>query len=64
MADELTNAAVALHNEQTIATRLPSQKRAALLLLIVAVGFLLRVRGLERVGFNEDEINKVQAARA
>ena len=53
-----------MRNEQQIVTKLPSRKRAALLLLIVALGLFLRVRGLDRVGFNEDEINKVQAARA
>src|SRR5208283_6227325 len=57
--------------QQTIATpdMLPNitctaRNKAAVLLLIVALGFFLRVRGLDRVGFNEDEINKVQAARA
>ena len=34
------------------------------LVLIVALGFALRVRGLDRAGFNEDEIQKVDAARA
>jgi Dolichyl-phosphate-mannose-protein mannosyltransferase len=41
-----------------------ARNKAAVLLLIVGLGFFLRVRGLDRVGFNEDEINKVQAARA
>jgi hypothetical protein len=36
----------------------------AALLLIVALGFCLRVRGLDRAGFNEDEIQKLNAARA
>ena len=36
----------------------------ALLALIVALGFGLRVRGLSSVGFNEDEIHKAEAARA
>jgi dolichyl-phosphate-mannose--protein O-mannosyl transferase len=34
------------------------------LVLIVALGFVLRFRGLNRVGFNEDEVHKVEAARA
>jgi hypothetical protein len=37
---------------------------AAALLVIVALGFCLRVRGLDRAGFNEDEVQKVNAARA
>ena len=36
----------------------------AALFLIVALGFALRFRGLDRVGFNEDEVHKVEAARA
>ena len=36
----------------------------ATLILIVALGFILRVRGLDRVSFNEDEVHKVEAARA
>src|ERR1700719_3837729 len=32
--------------------------------LIVMLGFALRIRGLDRAGFNEDEIQKVNAARA
>src|SRR6266446_566119 len=38
--------------------------KAAALLVILVLGFCLRVRGLDRIGFNEDEINKVNAARA
>jgi hypothetical protein len=37
---------------------------AAALVLVVALGFFLRVRGLDRAGFNEDEVQKVNAARA
>lgn len=37
--------------------------KAAALLIIVILGFCLRIRGLDRVGFNEDEINKLDAAR-
>src|SRR2546426_8432490 len=40
-----------------------SHKFAALF-LIVALGLVLRLRGLDRVGFNEDEVHKVEAARA
>jgi 4-amino-4-deoxy-L-arabinose transferase-like glycosyltransferase len=40
-----------------------SQKVAALF-LIVLLGLVLRLRGLDRVGFNEDEVHKVEAARA
>ncbi len=36
----------------------------AAVLLIVALGFMLRIRGLDREGFNEDEVHKVDAARA
>jgi hypothetical protein len=36
----------------------------AALLLIVALGFCLRMRGLDRAGFNEDEVQKINAARA
>lgn len=38
--------------------------QVAALCLFVALGFWLRVRGLNRVGFNEDEVHKVEAARA
>jgi dolichyl-phosphate-mannose--protein O-mannosyl transferase len=34
------------------------------LVLIVALGFVLRLHGLNRVGFNEDEVHKVEAAHA
>src|SRR5260370_32219128 len=36
----------------------------AALVLVVMLGFALRVRGLGSAGFNEDEIQKVSAARA
>jgi hypothetical protein len=62
--DVLPNITCAARNHQNIAAKRPSRNQAAALLLIVALGFFLRVRGLDRVGFNEDEINKVQAARA
>src|SRR5438445_13184830 len=38
--------------------------KIAALFLIVALGFALRLRGLNHVGFNEDEVHKVEAARA
>lgn len=43
----------------------PTEKnKGGVLLLIVMLGLFLRLRGLDRVGFNEDEVNKVEAARA
>ncbi len=43
----------------------PTEKnKVVVLLLIIMLGFLLRLRGLGRVGFNEDEVNKVEAAKA
>src|SRR5690242_8914432 len=36
----------------------------AALLLITLLGLALRVRGLGRAGFNEDEVHKVEAAHA
>jgi hypothetical protein len=36
----------------------------AALILIVALGFMLRLRGLSRMGFNEDEVHKAEAASA
>jgi 4-amino-4-deoxy-L-arabinose transferase-like glycosyltransferase len=64
MPGEELNIVSTTRNKQQTATRRPLRKLAAVLLLIVTLGFFLRVRGLERVGFNEDEINKVHAARA
>lgn len=40
-----------------------SQKFVALFLIVV-LGLVLRLRGLDRAGFNEDEVHKVEAARA
>ncbi len=40
------------------------KNKTLVLLLIVILGFFLRLRGLDRVGLNEDEVNKVRAARA
>ena len=40
------------------------RQQIATLILIVALGFALRLRGLSRVGFNEDEVHKVEAARS
>ena len=62
--DMVPNITCAARNKHNIAAKLPSRNQAAVLLLIVTLGFFLRVRGLDQVGFNEDEINKVQAARA
>ena len=42
---------------------MPAKYKFAALLAIVLLGFVLRLRGLDSVGFNEDEINKVEAAR-
>src|SRR5208337_5649325 len=36
----------------------------AALFFVVALGLALRIGGLDRVGFNEDEVHKVEAARA
>jgi hypothetical protein len=36
----------------------------AALVVIVILGFVLRIRGLDRAGFNEDEVQKVNAAHA
>jgi hypothetical protein len=40
-----------------------TQKIVALVLIVV-LGLVLRLRGLNRVGLNEDEVHKVEAARA
>jgi len=44
--------------------KLIGKRKVAALLLIVALGFCLRLRGLGSVGFNEDEVQKVLAARS
>ena len=36
----------------------------AALFFIVVIGFVLHLRGLSCVGFNEDEVSKLEAARA
>jgi hypothetical protein len=64
MPDMLSNVTCTARDKPNIAAKWLSRNQAAALLLIMALGFFLRVRGLDRVGFNEDEINKVQAARA
>ena len=64
MSEGSANFASTVRNDRPIAMKLPSRNLAAILCLIVALGFFLRVRGLDRAGFNEDEINKVNAARA
>ncbi len=51
-------------NEGSAIVRSLERHTAVALLIIVALGFCLRVRGLDRVGFNEDEVQKVNAARS
>jgi len=48
----------------TMLTRHIEKHKLAALLLIVALGLSVRLRGLGSVGFNEDEIQKVVAARS
>ena len=43
---------------------LTRSRKLAALFLVVALGLVLRIRGLGQAGFNEDEVHKVQAARA
>src|SRR6266567_6364287 len=50
--------------EKSMQANLTRTQKFAALFLIVALGLALRLRGLDRAGFNEDEINKVEAARA
>lgn len=45
-------------------TNFINKHKIAALFLIVVLGFCLRVRGLGSVGFNEDEVQKVIAARS
>jgi hypothetical protein len=45
-------------------TRHSGKQNLAAILLIVALGLAVRLRGLGSVGFNEDEIQKVVAARS
>ena len=56
--------ALAADSEKSALARLLERHALAALLLIVILGFCLRMRGLDRAGFNEDEIQKVNAARA
>ena len=60
----LTNQTRNYCENQQCTRRRPTSAQITLLVLIVLLGFLFRIRGLGRVGFNEDEINKVEAARA
>src|SRR5258707_7469535 len=60
----LTMVLVAGQHEASALARLLERHATAVLLLIVTLGFCLRARGLDRVGFNEDEVQKVNAARA
>jgi hypothetical protein len=50
--------------ERPMSTNVTRTQKIAALFLIVALGLTLRLRGLERAGFNEDEVHKVEAARA
>src|SRR5882672_2297670 len=56
--------ALAAQTGKSMLARLLERHATAVLPLIVVVGFCLRMRGLDRVGFNEDEVQKVNAARA
>ena len=56
--------ALAADSEKSALARLLERHALAALLLIVILGFCLRMRGLDRAGFNEDEVQKVNAARA
>src|SRR6266404_2584146 len=55
---------LAADSERSALSKLLERHALAALLLIVALGFCLRMRGLDRAGFNEDEVQKVNAARA
>ena len=56
--------ALGAQSEKSALARLLDRHTVAALLLVVALGFGLRIRGLDRVGFNEDEVQKLNAARA
>jgi len=56
--------ALAADSEKSALARLLERHALAALLLIVILGFCLRMRGLDRAGFNEDEVQKINAARA
>lgn len=45
-------------------TKLTAKYKLAILLILVVLGLSLRLRGLGSVGFNEDEVQKVLAARS
>src|SRR5262245_11132360 len=45
-------------------TELTRKHKTTALLLIVLLGLFLRLRGLDSTAFNDDEINKVEAARS
>lgn len=51
-------------NETATVARFLERHTAAALALIVILGFALRIRGLDRLGFNEDEVQNLEAARA
>ena len=56
--------ALAADSERSTLAKLLERHTLAALLLIAALGFCLRMRGLDRAGFNEDEVQKINAARA
>jgi hypothetical protein len=60
----LPTMALAAQTGKSTFARLLERHATAVLLLIVVVGFCLRMRGLDRVGSNQDEVQKVNAARA
>src|SRR5882672_4511303 len=60
----LTMVLVDGQHEASALARLLERHATVVLLLIVTLGFCLRARGLDRVGFNEDEVQKVNASRA
>lgn len=51
-------------NEMSAVTKFLEAHRAVTLLLIVVLGFALRFHGIDRFGFNEDEVHKLEASRA
>jgi len=50
--------ALAADSEQSALAKLLERHTLAALLLIVILGFCLRMRGLDRAGFNEDEVQR------
>jgi hypothetical protein len=56
--------ALGVQKEKAAEGRFLQRHTAAALLIIVVLGFSLRIRGLDRMGFNEDEVQNLEAARA